>query len=272
MTGDQRREPAAPGHVEVAVEDGFAKTTRSHWDEAWTAPPRWRLPSPLYVTTRNMQRLLRPHVQPGMRVLELGCAPGKILAWVAAALGAEVSGLDYSERGITWSRTLFGALRIPADLRCEDVFKTSFTAGSFDVVYSAGLIEHFDDPRGIVRTHIELAKPGGKTIIAIPDYSGLYGHLQRWCDPQNLAIHNLEIMSVESLTRLVPDDLSGDVRVYRAGRLSPWQISFDRRLPALLGRAVAHLLNGVGLLQPVDFAPICPLLVLEVARRADPTC
>jgi len=247
-------------------------TSRSHWDDAWVAPPRWRLPSPLFVTTRNMQRLLRPAVRPGMRVIELGCAPGKILAWVAARLGAKVSGLDYSERGIVWARQLFAALALPADLRCEDVFRTTFEPATFDVVYSAGLIEHFEDPRDIVRLHVALAKPGGLAIIAVPDYGGIYGRLQRWLDPANLALHNLRIMNTGALAGLAPHDLSGSVRSYRAGRLSPWQLSLDRRLPRPVGRAAAYTINTVGLLQPADIPPLCPLLVLEITRRADSAC
>lgn len=247
-------------------------TTRSHWEAAWSAPPRWKLPSSLFVTTRNMQRLLRPAVRPGMRVLELGCAPGKILAWVAARLEARVAGLDYSERGIGWSRKLFEALGIPVDLRCEDVFNNTFDPASFDVVYSSGLIEHFEDPRAIVRMHVLLAKPGGKAIIAIPDYGGIYGRLQLWLDPANLALHNLQIMNTDALLRLAPAELTGTVRSYRAGRLSPWQLSFERRLPRPVGRVTSYMLNGVGLLQPADIGPLCPLLVLEVTRRDEPAC
>jgi SAM-dependent methyltransferase len=247
-------------------------TTRAHWEETWAMPPRWRLPSSLSIATRNMQRLLRPHVQRGMRVAELGCAPGKILAWVAAALGADTSGLDYSERGIAWSRTLFEKLGIPADLRCEDVFRTTLPSGSYDLVYSAGLIEHFDDPRAIVRAHVALAKPGGKVIVAIPDYGGIYGRVQRWLDPANLAIHNLGIMSPDSLRRLAPEELTSTVRVYRAGRVSPWQLSLNRRLPRPLARGVAYAVNAAGLLQPTDIDPICPLLVLEMTRRVESAC
>ena len=199
----------SPGRPEGTSDE---LTTRSHWDAAWAVPPRWRLPSPLSVSTRNMQRILRREVRRGMRVLELGCAPGKILAWTAADLGASVAGLDYSERGIAWSRTLFERLAIPADLRCEDVFQTTFTPGGFDLVYSFGLIEHFEDPRAIVRAHLALVRPGGKTVIAIPDYGGIYGRLQRRLDPANLAIHNLDIMSVDALCQLAPPELSGDVR------------------------------------------------------------
>ena len=247
-------------------------TTKGHWEGAWASPPRWKLPSPLFVTTRNMQRLLRPAIRPGMRVIELGCAPGKILAWVGAKLGTQVAGLDYSERGIGWARTLFDALGLPGDLRCEDVFHTTFEPASFDVVYSSGLIEHFEDPRAIVRAHVALAKPGGTAIIAIPDYGGVYGRLQRWLDPANLAIHNLRIMSAAALEELAPPDLSGTVRSYRVGRLSPWQLSLDRGLPRPLGRVASHILNGVGLLQPADIPSLCPLLVLEISRRPDSAC
>ena len=174
-------------------------TTRDHWDSAWERPPRWRLPSKLFVSTRNLQRVIAPHVRPGMRYLELGCAPGKMLAWVASDLGARVSGLDYSERGIEWARRLFDTLGLEADLRCEDVWSTTFDRGGFDVVFSAGLIEHFDDPSALVRQHVTLVKPGGRAIITVPNYGGIYGRLQGWFDPDNLALHNLSIMSTEAM-------------------------------------------------------------------------
>ena len=242
-------------------------TTPAHWDTAWATPPRWKLPSPLFVTTRNMQRLLRPIIERDMRVLELGCAPGKILAWTAARLGARASGLDYSPRGIGWARTLFARLGLDGDLRCEDVFQTTFPQAGFDVVYSFGLVEHFDDPREIVSVHVNLARPGGKVLIAVPDYGGLYGHLQRRLDPENLALHNLRIMSLEAMRELAPPSARDGARAYRAGRFSPWQLSLDRGLPRPVGRAIMHALNGAGLLQPVEIGPLSPLLVLEMTRQ-----
>jgi 2-polyprenyl-3-methyl-5-hydroxy-6-metoxy-1,4-benzoquinol methylase len=247
-------------------------TTRAHWEETWAVPPRWRLPSSLSISTLNMQRLLRPHLRRKMRVLEIGCAPGKILAWVAATFQAEATGVDYSERGIEWSRTLFDHLGIPADLRCEDVFRTTLLPDTFDLVYSSGVIEHFEDARPIVRSHVALTRPGGKALIALPDYGGIYGRLQRWFDPANLAIHNLEIMSPEALRALAPQDLAATVRSYSAGRVSPWQISLNRRLPGSIGRAAAYALNVAGLLQPVDITPLCPLLVLEITRNPESPC
>ena len=80
------------------------KTTQAFWDRTHAAKPRARLPSGLVVGTGNLLRVLRAHVEPGMRVLEIGFAPCKHLAYVAAKLGGRVSGIDYSETGIAHAR------------------------------------------------------------------------------------------------------------------------------------------------------------------------
>ena len=69
---------------------------------------------------------------------------------MAKVLGARVHGIDCSRSGVTASRALFKALQIDGDLRCEDAFDSKAQEGRFDLVYSVGLVEHFDDPRDIV--------------------------------------------------------------------------------------------------------------------------
>jgi SAM-dependent methyltransferase len=204
-----------------------------------------------------------------MRFLEVGCAPGKTMAWVGRVLGARVAGVDYSPRGLAISRALLGTLGVDADLRCEDIFSTTFEPSSFDVVFSAGVIEHFEDPREIVRSHVRLVRPGGKAILTIPHYGGLYGRLQRHFDPANLALHNLTIMGVHALKGLAPTDLVVRARAYPSGRLSPWLVSFERRWPRLVARSVSYLLNGVALVQPFQIRALCSMLVLECPRRHD---
>lgn len=239
-------------------------TAAEHWNSVWSKPPRMRLPSGLHVTTRSLQRLLAAHVSPGMKVLEIGCAPGKLLSWVAARLHAEVCGVDYSERGMQYARQLFQCLRLQADLRHEDIFETSFDDGRFDLVYSAGVIEHFHDPRAIVARHVALTRPGGKVVITIPNYGGWYGSLEGYLHPENLGIHNLQIMNCVDLAKLAPPGVSS-ARAYPFGRLSPWFVSLDRLLPSPLALLTNWSLNALGLLQPCDIACLCPMLVLEVA-------
>jgi len=242
-------------------------TAVDQWDSVWAGDVRLRLPSPLNISVRDQQRLLAKHVRPHDRFLEIGCAPGKMLAWVAAVLQADVSGLDYSERGISTAKRLFGALHLKGDLRCESLNETTFPPDSFDIVYSGGLIEHFKDPRGVVRAHLQFLKPGGTALMTVPNYRGIYGRLQRYFDADSLLLHNLEIMTCEALRALAPPDETFEVRTYAAGRMSPWVLTPTKRWPRPVALGISHLVNAAALLQPFDVSFLCPTLVLEIRRR-----
>lgn len=247
--------------------DENRKTTRRFWDSVHAGAPRPRLPSRLLVPTRDLQRLLGEEVRPGMHVLEIGFAPGKQLASLAARRGARVAGVDYSETGVRHARELFSALGLEGDLRCEDVFQTSFERARFDVVYSVGVIEHFEDPSELVRIHVELLRPGGTALIFIPHYGGVYGSLQRRFDPDNLAIHNLGIMHAEALLALAPVDLVKQAKAFPCGRINPWQVSWHKGMPRPLALATGVALNAAGVLQPFDINALCSMLALRLVRK-----
>lgn len=249
------------------MEKNDSKTTPEYWEGIYSARPRLRLPSSLIASTADLKNLLRTYVHPHMHVLEIGFAPGKLLAFVAKVLQAKVTGLDYSENGVHLAKRLFEALRIDGDLHCEDVFSTTLPRASFDFVYSVGLIEHFDDPRDIVRLHVELARPGGTVLIAIPNYGGVYGRLQRYFDPANLAIHNLNIMNCGAMVNLAPQELVEQTTARRVGKINPWLISLDRKLPGWVAKPALIIGNCLALVQPFDIGPLCPMIALTMVRR-----
>lgn len=242
------------------------KTEQSHWDAAWRLPIKARLPSRLNVGVLNFTRLLERHVRPGNRYIEIGCAPGKMLAWVASVLKAEVAGLDYSEPGIAKCRMLFDALGLKVNLYHDDFFNHHLPLASFDVVTSFGVIEHFDNARLVVQRHLDLVKPGGVALIAVPNYRGLYGLLQRWFDRPSLALHNLEIMKPCALAALVDSPDVESVRAYHFGAMSPWILSLDKRFPRTIAKLVSLGVNAMGLLQPLTIEALAPQLVLEVRK------
>jgi SAM-dependent methyltransferase len=239
---------------------------REHWDHFHSGRPRMRLPSTLLVGTKNLYRLMDSRVSSGMRVLEVGFAPGKALVGVASRYKAVVAGVDYSAPGVATGHDLFRALGMKADLRCESIFETSFAAESFDLVYSIGVIEHFTDPRPIVAAHYRLIKRGGRCLILIPRYRGLYGALQSYFDPENLAIHNLDIMEPAALERLACGLGAAEVRVFRSGSMDASFVNWHRKLPRPLARSLQLFANGLGRLQPFDIGPLCPLLALELVK------
>src|SRR6266545_905585 len=237
-------------------------TSSDYWESVHAGQPRLRLPSRLVISTRNLQRILKSYIRPEMHVLEVGFAPGKQLAYVSKVLGAVVTGVDYSEHGVDYARRLFQALGIQADLRREDIFQSTLSRASFDFVYSVGLVEHFDDPSQIVRCHAELLRPGGKALILIPNYSGMYGRLQRYFDPENLLIHNIDIMTCEALSGLAPKDIIAGTRTFRTGRINPSLVSFHKKWPIPLAKSFSLMFTAVGHLQPIDIDILCPWLAL----------
>lgn len=222
----------------VGARESGPKTDVAHWDERWDVRPSTRFWSPFDPGTTDIHSLLRRHVKPGSDFLEIGFAPGKLLAWTALKLGARVSGIDYSTPGTAIARDLFERVGVSGDLRTEDVFETSFAPDSFDCVFSAGLIEHFDDPRPIVAKHVELARPGGTIILLVPNYGGRIGRLQARLDPENIAIHNIAIMRPDALAALFDPAAIRSVRGFKHGRLSLWGLSLARLMPARLANAI----------------------------------
>jgi 2-polyprenyl-3-methyl-5-hydroxy-6-metoxy-1,4-benzoquinol methylase len=236
---------------------------KEHWDQR-TGVAKPRLPSKLNVAVGDFLALLEPYVKPGSRVLEVGCAPGKFLLWCALARQAQACGVEYASNRHQATRQLFDAAGAPdADIREEDFLRTTFEPRSFDVVYSFGVIEHFDDPRPMVSKHIEMLKPGGVAIITVPHFGAgsLYGWHARRTKRKSYDIHNIAIMSEDALLKLVPAGL--EVRAYTYGRFSPWLMSWKNpRGP--ITRLAIYGLNAVALLQPFQIRKLCPWLVLEI--------
>ena len=142
----------------------------------------------------------------GARFLEVGSAPGETLVKHQQVLGCVPFGVDYSEPGIEANRQVFSAHRLdPNNVICADFFAEAFQAEhreSFDVVFSAGFIEHFTDAGRVVDHHLNLLKPGGYLIIGIPNLRGLNYLLLRIFYKELLAIHNLDIMRASAFAQL----------------------------------------------------------------------
>lgn len=242
------------------------KATKQHWEGVWRLDRR-RDVSILDIGTRNIYRVLRRYLSRGMQYLEIGCAPGRLLKWAGTELGVTVAGLDYSPVGIDAARQLCADAGLDADLRCEDVRQTSFPEASFDVVASFGLIEHFEDPAPFIAKHVLLARPGGTALVLIPNYRGIYGRLQRYFDSENLAIHNINIMTSEALQAASPLCICDSVEVRRIGRVTPGLISFEKKWPRGVARSVAFCLNVIGTVQPFDIAGVSPMFLLKLTRK-----
>jgi SAM-dependent methyltransferase len=108
-------------------------------------------------------------VEPGMRVLDVGCGPGPLAAQAARIVGpVNVAAVDPSEPFAEACRA-----RIPgADVRVASAESLPFADGSFDAVLAQLVLNFLSDaPRGVAEMS-RVARPGGVVAACVWDYAG----------------------------------------------------------------------------------------------------
>jgi len=145
-------------------------------------------------------------VQPAWKMLEIGSAPGNQLIRYHKKFGYEPFGVEYTPVGVEKNKQVFAEHGIDAThVIHADFFSEEFQEAhreQYDVVYSAGFIEHFTHVRSVVAQHVNLLKPGGRLIIEIPNLKGVNYALSRFFHRESLAVHNLEIMDKHPFQQL----------------------------------------------------------------------
>ena len=95
---------------------------------------------------RYIAEIARDHASPsGLRVLEWGCGPGRIIRHLPGLLGdqaAEVAGVDLSAKTIEWCRASIPGIRFE---RNELQPPLPFANGAFGFVYAISVFTHLDE-------------------------------------------------------------------------------------------------------------------------------
>jgi SAM-dependent methyltransferase len=113
--------------------------------------------------SRFVEDFVRPHT--GMKVLDIGCGPADILAYLPEV---DYWGFDINDAYIERARALFG---YRGKFQCRELVVTDVgNMLSFDVVLALGLIHHLsdEDAVGIIRLAHKALKPGGRLLTVDP--------------------------------------------------------------------------------------------------------
>jgi SAM-dependent methyltransferase len=129
-------------------------------------------------------------------IFEIGIFPGRFI-YHFGRLGYEINGVDqtpFLNEMINWFK--------------GENFKTGYFDGGdllkmntdkkYDVVFSSGFIEHFENFPEIIKIHADLTKQGGMIYITAPNFAGsIQKFLHKTFDRESFDKHNLLAMDVK---------------------------------------------------------------------------
>jgi len=144
----------------------------------------------------------------GKRVLDVGCGGG-ILSEAMARLGADVTGIDLSEKPLRVAQLhlLESGLAVRYQLiSAEELQKTS--AGGFDVVTCMELLEHVPGPSSTVAACAKLVKPGGHVFFSTIN--------------RNPKSYLFAVVGAEYLLKMLPKGTHDYARFIKPSELARW--------------------------------------------------
>lgn len=119
-------------------------------------------------------------LQPGMRVVEVGCGSGNIACWVAGQVGpgGSVVGIDNSPGQIEQAREQARARKLTnVEFQVADAYSPRLAEATFDLAYCRLVLIHLTRPAEALAAMKSLVRPGG--IVACEEMD-----LGSWlCDP-----------------------------------------------------------------------------------------
>ena len=149
----------------------------------------------------------------GKKVLDVGCGGG-ILAEGLAALGAQVTGIDLSDKALSVAQLHLLESGHSIDYRhivAEDLAAQS--PGAYDIVTCMEMLEHVPDPASIVTACAALARPGGHLFFST---------LNR--NPKSFLF---AVIGAEYLLQLLPKGTHEYAKFIRPSELSRWVKNAD---------------------------------------------
>ena len=143
---------------------------------------RWR-------TAENSCAYLLPHLEPGQRLLDVGCGPGTITVDLARRVApGEVLGIDVAE-DVVAQAAAHGRESGVADVSFAtgDVYALEHEDASFDVVHAHQVLQHLTDPIAALRELRRVLRPGGVLAVRDSDYGAFTWapsdpRLDRWLE------------------------------------------------------------------------------------------
>jgi ubiquinone/menaquinone biosynthesis C-methylase UbiE len=120
-------------------------SSKANWDNLWKKPFEY---GPLETWGKEIFILIADLLKDveNPRILSAGCGRGLVDYWLVKVFGHHVTFMDYSEQCIkNLKKSLNGLKQDRFELCHGSIFEIPYPDQHFDMVWNAGVLEHFDD-------------------------------------------------------------------------------------------------------------------------------
>jgi cyclopropane-fatty-acyl-phospholipid synthase len=174
-------------------------------------------------------------LQPGMRVLDLGCGWGGFAAFAAERYRVTVTGFTVSQEQVRWAKDHYPHL--PIDIRLDDYRNAT---GTYDAVVSIGLMEHvgWKNYRGYFELVDRLLAPGGVAFVHTIAGNRPRTHIEPWFDKYifpNSVLPTLARLTAAMEGVFIAEDVH-NIGEHYDRTLMEWFHKFDAAWPQLRAR------------------------------------
>lgn len=170
------------------MSDSHISPTNPPLPSPLATPEPWDLVAGAYATDAlpyfqifAREALAHAALSPGARVVDVAAGPGT-LSLLAAAAGARVSAIDFSERMVAEleSRRAAAGFTGAVDVRVGDGQQLPFESGAYDAAFSMFGLMFFPDRAVGFREMRRVLKPGGRAIVSswVP-FDGPFGAIMK---------------------------------------------------------------------------------------------
>lgn len=145
--------------------------TKTYYESACDGFDLFRQSSGKLIPARLSIPLQFANIQPGTRVIDIGCGRGEVL-YHAALRGGQVWGIDYASEAVTIAnetlrKILPETMQNQVNIHQGDATTLSFPSNTIDYIFLLDVVEHLY-PDALEKTFQEIyrvLKPGGEVIV-----------------------------------------------------------------------------------------------------------